>query len=299
MDVRTQARRIRLLAYKHGDTVHLLSRNRLSLTAAHPDVARAIAHLPVRDVILDGEATGAWGRQGRADYHVFDVLWLDGVDCTPLPLTARRAVLDGLLPSACRSRPPADRRRTSSTRACREGWRASSPSASTRPTSTAAPRRCLKMKCEATQELVIGGFTDPKGSRVGLGALLVGYFDGAFVFAGKVGTGFDAALLRDLRQRLDRSNSRPRRSPAGPDSRSSAPTGAWARHQVDRSPSPSGRCTASCATRACSACGSTRTRPASHGSAPHDHASRQGAVPRRWHHQGSWPPTTTRWRRSC
>ena len=62
----------------------------------------------------------------------------------------------------------------------------------------------LKMKCEASQELVVGGFTDPQGSRVGLGALLVGYFDGDdFVFAGKIGTGFDTKLLLDLRARLD------------------------------------------------------------------------------------------------
>ena len=61
------------------------------------------------------------------------------------------------------------------------------------------------MKCEATQELVIGGFTDPQGARVGLGALLVGYYDkNDFVFAGKVGTGFDTKLLLDLRERLDR-----------------------------------------------------------------------------------------------
>jgi ATP-dependent DNA ligase len=60
------------------------------------------------------------------------------------------------------------------------------------------------MKCEATQELVAGGFTDPKGGRVGLGALLVGYFESnAFVFAGKVGTGFNTKLLLDLRRRLD------------------------------------------------------------------------------------------------
>ena len=62
----------------------------------------------------------------------------------------------------------------------------------------------LKMKCEATQELVVGGFTDPQGSRVGLGALLVGYFDGNdFVFAGRIGTGFDTKLLLELRARLD------------------------------------------------------------------------------------------------
>jgi ATP-dependent DNA ligase len=60
------------------------------------------------------------------------------------------------------------------------------------------------MKCEATQELAIGGFTDPQGARVGLGALLVGYFENDdFVFAGKVGTGFNTALLTDLRRRLD------------------------------------------------------------------------------------------------
>jgi bifunctional non-homologous end joining protein LigD len=62
----------------------------------------------------------------------------------------------------------------------------------------------LKMKCEASQEFVVGGFTDPQGARVGLGALLVGYFDGEdFVFAGKIGTGFDTKLLRELRSRLD------------------------------------------------------------------------------------------------
>jgi bifunctional non-homologous end joining protein LigD len=60
------------------------------------------------------------------------------------------------------------------------------------------------MKCEASQDLVVGGFTEPKGKRVGLGALLVGYFDGDdFVFAGKVGTGFDVKLLRALRAQLD------------------------------------------------------------------------------------------------
>jgi bifunctional non-homologous end joining protein LigD len=60
------------------------------------------------------------------------------------------------------------------------------------------------MKCEASQELVVGGFTDPQGGRVGLGALLVGYFEGDdFIFAGKVGTGFDTKLLLDLRARLD------------------------------------------------------------------------------------------------
>src|SRR5688572_3528083 len=75
---------IRMLAFKDGGAVRLLSRNRLSLTEAYPHVAKAIAQLPIDDAILDGEATGAWGKQGRADYHVFDVLWLEGREVTGL-----------------------------------------------------------------------------------------------------------------------------------------------------------------------------------------------------------------------
>src|SRR3954454_4365648 len=69
---------IRLLAFKNGREVRLLSRNQLPQNAAYPSVARAVAALPVGDVVLDGEATGVWGRQGRVAYHVFDVLWIDG-----------------------------------------------------------------------------------------------------------------------------------------------------------------------------------------------------------------------------
>jgi ATP-dependent DNA ligase len=100
--------------------------------------------------------------------------------------------------------------------ACREGWEGVIAKRRDSPYEHRRSRYWLKMKCEATQELVVGGFTDPQGSRVGLGALLVGYFDrnGSredFVFAGKVGTGFDTALLVDLRARLD-----PLRIPAPP-----------------------------------------------------------------------------------
>jgi bifunctional non-homologous end joining protein LigD len=88
--------------------------------------------------------------------------------------------------------------------ACRNGWEGV---IAKRGGSLYEHRRSphwLKMKCEATQELVVGGFTDPQGSRVGLGALLVGYYEQAeFVFAGKVGTGFNRRMLVDLRTRLD------------------------------------------------------------------------------------------------
>jgi ATP-dependent DNA ligase len=63
----------------------------------------------------------------------------------------------------------------------------------------------LKMKCELWENFLVGGFTDPQGKRVGLGALLVGYNkDDDFVYAGRIGTGFDTKLLLDLRARLDK-----------------------------------------------------------------------------------------------
>jgi bifunctional non-homologous end joining protein LigD len=189
---------IRLLAFKHGPNVRLLSRNRLPQD--NPSVAGAIANLNVTEVILDGEIT--WGR-GVA-YHVFDIMWLDGRDLTLLPLDARRGLLGALplhpplLPVTALDDPrPWER-------ACDEGWEGV---IAKRRDSAYEHRRSphwLKMKCEAAQELVVGGFTDPQGTRVGLGALLVGYFEqDDFVFAGKIGTGFNRALLLDLRARLD------------------------------------------------------------------------------------------------
>jgi len=195
---------IRLMAYKRGRRVELWSRNRLSLTNSYPEVAQAIAELPVENAILDGEATGAWGRQGDADYHVFDVLWLNGRNVTSLPLDERRALLEAIpfrLPVTQVQLLDED---APWERACREGWEGVIAKRRDSPYEHRRSKAWLKMKCEASQELVIGGFTDPQGARVGLGALLVGYFEGDdFVFAGKVGTGFDTALLRDLRARLD------------------------------------------------------------------------------------------------
>jgi len=195
---------IRVLAFKHGDDVRLFSRNRLPLNDHYPTVVDAIRRLPVREVILDGEATWGWGKLGRGDYHVFDIIWLDGRDLSALPLDERRRILASLPLRLPIERVEALDDPEPWTRACAEGWEGV---IAKRRDSRYEHRRSphwLKMKCEATQELVIGGFTEPRGSRVGLGALLVGYYQGDdFMFAGKVGTGFDTRLLRDLRARLD------------------------------------------------------------------------------------------------
>ena len=195
---------IRLLAFKQGRDVRLLSRNRLPQNADYPSLVQAIESLPAHDAILDGEATGVWGKAGKVAYHVFDILWLDGRDATSLPLEARHALLKALPLQSPLSRVDALDDPKPWERARREGWEGV---IAKRRGSRYEHRRSphwLKMKCEAAQELVVGGFTDPQGARVGLGALLVGYYDGDdLVFAGKIGTGFDTKLLLDLRARLE------------------------------------------------------------------------------------------------
>lgn len=195
---------IRLLAFKNHADVRLLSRNRLLQNDAYPSIVRAVQELPVTEVILDGEALGVWNRRAEIGYHVFDIVWLEGRDVTALPLDARRDLLLTLplrRPLLIVDRLDDERPWE---RACREGWEG--VIAKRRETAYEHRRspHWLKMKCEASQELVVGGFTDPQGKRVGLGALLVGYFEGDdFVFAGKVGTGLDTKALLHMRGRLD------------------------------------------------------------------------------------------------
>lgn len=196
---------IRLLAFKNGRDVRLFSRNRLLQNPSYPSVVEAIAKLPVHDVILDGEALGVWGKQGKVGYHVFDVLWFNGRDVTPLPLEERRKLLATLPLRPPLARVPALEDEKPWERACSEGWEGVIAKRRDSPYEHRRSPHWLKMKCEATQELVICGFTEPQGARVGLGALLVGYFEnGDLVYAGKVGTGFDTKLLLDLRSRLDK-----------------------------------------------------------------------------------------------
>lgn len=189
---------IRLLAFKRGVQVHLFSRNKLEQII--PQLAAEIAMLPVEDVILDGELS--WDR--HSTYHVFDILWLNGKDVTRLSLDERRALLAKLPLKAPMHRVPEVRGATPWEKACADGWEGVIAKRRDSVYEHKRSKQWLKMKCELTGDFVVGGFTDPQRTRVGLGALLVGYYEGQeFVFAGKVGTGFDHAMLRDLRQRLD------------------------------------------------------------------------------------------------
>jgi bifunctional non-homologous end joining protein LigD len=210
---------IRCIAVRDGDAVRLLSRNNLSLNGRYPELAAALAEEEARRFAADGEVVAFEGsatsfrrlaERGQHDvpvfYYVFDLLWLDGCDLRPLPLRSRKRLLRAALSFKGPVRLTPHRNQAGERffqEACRHGWegliakRADSPYSSTRS------RDWLKFKCEQGQELVIGGYTAPRGSRVEFGALLLGYYrDGQLRYAGKVGTGFDRALLVSLGERL-------------------------------------------------------------------------------------------------
>jgi len=220
---------VRLLAFrKDGGGVRLVTRNQKERHAAYPEVADALEDAVPQNFVLDGEVVAFEGnltsferlqarmhledpeearRSGVAIYYyVFDLLHLDGYDVTGVALRHRKF----LLKEAFEFRDPLrftphrnERGEAYFSEACRKGWegvmakRAASPYVHTRS------RDWLKFKCVHQQELVVGGYTDPEGSREGFGALLLGYYeDGALRYAGKVGTGFDERTLEDLAGRL-------------------------------------------------------------------------------------------------
>jgi bifunctional non-homologous end joining protein LigD len=211
---------VRCLAHRDGGPVRLLSRTDRDMTGQFPELAAALNAQDRRDFVVDGEVVAFAGgitsfqrlqRRGRERVsvflYVFDLLRLDGRDVRDLHLRERKALLrssftfDGPL----RLSPHRNEHGEKLFReACRQGLegliakRADSPYRS-----KARSRDWLKLKCHAEQELVIGGYTAPQGSRTDFGALLVGYWEkDRLRYAGKVGTGFDRATLESLGQKL-------------------------------------------------------------------------------------------------
>ncbi len=225
---------LRILARFDGRDVTLLSRNNKPQEARFPEIAEGIRASLDRPAIVDGEVV-CFDEHGRSSFralqqrfhledaeeirrrmakhpafvYLFDILHLDGRDLTRLPLEERKALLDEAVTWSDRVR------RTEFVRG--DGidlWRRACQSGEEgivgkRLDSRYVPGRAdawVKVKCIGRQEFVIGGWTDPQRSRVGLGALLVGTYDKAgevFRFAGKVGTGYTRDVLIDLRRRLD------------------------------------------------------------------------------------------------
>ena len=140
-------------------------------------------------------------------FYIFDVLWADGRDVRPLPLRERKQILRDLLTFTGPLRFTEHKDTDGEAyfrQACASGWEGVIAKRADAPYRAGRSRDWLKFKCEAGQEFVIGGFTDPRGSRTGFGALLLGYYDPGhiLVYAGKVGTGFTRHTLDRLHARL-------------------------------------------------------------------------------------------------
>lgn len=219
----------RVVVGRDGDGVQLWSRNHKRVDAAYPEIGAALTEQGVDRFVLDGEVVAFEGdrtsfarlqnrihltdpRAARRTgvtvyYYVFDLIAFGGVDLTRLPLRSRKELLrecfefvDPLRFSAHRSGDGEEFFR----QACARGWEGLIAKRADGPYRGGRSRDWLKFKCVADQEFVIGGFTEPKGSRFGFGALLIGYYEGDRLrYAGKVGTGYDERTLRDLRARLD------------------------------------------------------------------------------------------------
>jgi bifunctional non-homologous end joining protein LigD len=219
----------RCLAYRRGRSVELMTRNRLDVSGTYPEIAAALAGQAAGDFVIDGEVvalqrgatsfsrlqqrlgvrdpSGALLRAVPVTYFIFDVLRAGGEDVRPLPLRERKPLLRGLLSYGGAVRFTVHRSRNAQdywARAQSSGWEGLVVKRADSRYVGGRSRDWLKFKAENSQEFVIGGFTDPQGSRAGFGALLIGYYDenGQLAYAGKVGTGFDQATLASLHAAL-------------------------------------------------------------------------------------------------
>ena len=210
---------IRCVAIKDENGVRLVSRNRLSLNGRFPALVDALAGDPATGFVVDGEVVAFDGprtsfarlqqrgeRRVAVFLYVFDLLHLAGHDTTALALRTRKALLRRALAfrGPVRLTPHRNREGEAMFReACRKGWEGLIAKRADAPYARSRSRDWLKLKCSAEQELVVGGFTAPRGGRTDLGALLLGYYDDDRLrYAGKVGTGFTHATLRSLGERL-------------------------------------------------------------------------------------------------
>jgi bifunctional non-homologous end joining protein LigD len=209
----------RAIAYRNGGSLRLYSRNKLPLDDEFPTIVAALKKVTNRRFVIDGEIVAVVGgdaagfgalqrRTARTPvrFYVFDVLMLGDDDARSLPLRERKRLLRSI-----RLAGPLKRTGTRTgdaeklrAEACASGWEGLIAKRADSPYRGGRARDWLKLKCINEQELVIAGYTDPKGSRAGFGALMLGYYsDGKLRYAGEVGTGFDTRMLLELAAKLN------------------------------------------------------------------------------------------------
>jgi bifunctional non-homologous end joining protein LigD len=218
----------RCLAFRHGRDLTLFSRNRKRLNDKYPDIAAAFYEQETDSFIADGEivtfkdgVTSFAKLQERmqvqhpsADLlrrvpvclYLFDLLYLDRYDTRQVPLRYRKEVLRNAFDFHDSLRFTEHRETEGEAyyrKACRSGWEGVIAKNGDSVYVSRRTRDWLKFKCRQEQEFVIGGYTDPRGNRIGFGALLLGFSRrGRLRYAGKVGTGFDHDTLQRLGRKL-------------------------------------------------------------------------------------------------
>ena len=200
---------IRCLAIRNGSRVDLFSRNQLELTGRFPEIAEALLKQKPRRFAVDGEIVAFRGdvtsfeqlqqRSGPAFFYLFDLLKLESRDVREKGVLERKRLLADVFSFEDPIR-LSEHRDTEGEQlfdeACRGGGEGVIAKNAASTYVGKRTRDWLKFKCLESQELVIGGWTEPAGARQEFGALLVGYYEkDAFRFAGKVGTGFDHKSL--------------------------------------------------------------------------------------------------------
>lgn len=218
----------RCLAFRRGGDLRLFSRNRILLNDKYPEITTALERQEAASFITDGEIvtfkngiTSFAKLQERMQVahpspdllrrvpvwlYLFDLLYLDRYDTRQLPLRCRKTLLRKAFAfrSSLRFTDHRDTEGEAYYReACRKGWEGLIAKNGDSVYVSRRTRDWLKFKCIKEQEFVVGGYTEPRGSRIGFGALLLGFYCGRrLVYGGKVGTGFDRAMLQRLRKKL-------------------------------------------------------------------------------------------------
>lgn len=209
---------VRMLAYKEGNRVSLISRNAIDRTNRYPAIAKELLKLNADTLLLDGEVVVLDARnvsrfqllqqaKGRPQYAVFDCLYKDGKDLRRAPLNVRRSTLEQVVANATvrvGTRVAEDGIEAFEL-AVKRGLEGVIGKDSSSPYIEGRSKAWLKVKVNQREEFVIGGFTAPEGARHHFGALLLGTYNrDQLQYVGKVGTGFNDEILAHLHQKMKR-----------------------------------------------------------------------------------------------